>query len=74
MRMAKAIREASSAGAGRKKFGMRGFFVPPILTYLYAKIGGHILSDSLPALERQRSAILAQILDLGDFRSGTADA
>jgi hypothetical protein len=30
--------------------------------------------DSLPALEHQRSAILAQIVDLGDFRSGSITA
>jgi len=32
------------------------------------------LPDSLGALERQRSDILAQILDLGDFRSGCITA
>jgi hypothetical protein len=32
------------------------------------------LPDSLPALEHQRSAILARILDLGDFRSGSITA
>jgi hypothetical protein len=29
------------------------------------------LSASLPALEQQRAAILAQMLELGDFRSGS---
>jgi hypothetical protein len=29
------------------------------------------LPDSLPTLEHQRSVILARILDLGDFRSGS---
>jgi hypothetical protein len=32
------------------------------------------LSDSLVALEQQRSAILSQILELGDFRSGSITA
>jgi hypothetical protein len=32
------------------------------------------LSDSLAALEQQRSRILAQILELGDFRSGSITA
>lgn len=32
------------------------------------------MPDSLPALEHLRSAILAQIVDLGDFRSGSITA
>jgi len=32
------------------------------------------LSDSLAALEQQRSSILMQILELGDFRSGSITA
>jgi hypothetical protein len=32
------------------------------------------LSDSLGTLEQQRSAILSQIVDLGDFRSGSITA
>jgi hypothetical protein len=32
------------------------------------------LSDSLAALEQQRSSILLQILELGDFRSGSITA
>jgi len=32
------------------------------------------LPDSLAALEQQRSAILTQILELGDFRSGSITA
>jgi len=32
------------------------------------------LSDSLAALEQQRSAILSHIVDLGDFRSGSIAA
>jgi hypothetical protein len=32
------------------------------------------LPDSLASLEQQRAAILAQILDLGDFRSGSISA
>jgi hypothetical protein len=32
------------------------------------------LSDSLAALEQQRSRILTQILELGDFRSGSISA
>ncbi len=33
-----------------------------------------LLSDSLVALEQQRSSILTQILELGDFRSGSITA
>jgi hypothetical protein len=32
------------------------------------------LPDSLPALEQHRSGILSQILELGDFRSGSITA
>jgi hypothetical protein len=32
------------------------------------------LADSLAALEQQRSSILSQILELGDFRSGSMTA
>jgi hypothetical protein len=32
------------------------------------------LSDSLAALEQQRSSLLSQIFDLGDFRSGSITA
>jgi hypothetical protein len=32
------------------------------------------LPDSLATLEQQRSSILAQILELGDFRSGSITA
>lgn len=32
------------------------------------------MSDSLGTLEQQRSAILSQIVDLGDFRSGSITA
>jgi hypothetical protein len=32
------------------------------------------LSESLAALEQQRSAILSRIIDLGDFRSGSITA
>ena len=32
------------------------------------------MPESLVALERQRKAILARILDLGDFRSGSISA
>ena len=32
------------------------------------------MPDSLASLEQQRAAILAQILDLGDFRSGSISA
>jgi hypothetical protein len=32
------------------------------------------LSDSLATLEQQRSGILMQILELGDFRSGSITA
>jgi len=32
------------------------------------------LSDSLAGLEQQRSAVLAQIVELGDFRSGSITA
>ena len=32
------------------------------------------MSDSLVALEQQRSAILSRIVDLGDFRSGSITA
>lgn len=32
------------------------------------------MSDSLSALEQQRSAILSRIVDLGDFRSGSITA
>jgi hypothetical protein len=33
-----------------------------------------LLPDSLASLEQQRAAILAQILELGDFRSGSITA
>ncbi len=32
------------------------------------------MSQSLAALERQRSAVLSEIIDLGDFRSGSISA
>lgn len=32
------------------------------------------MSQSLPALERQREAVLSEILQLGDFRSGSISA
>ena len=32
------------------------------------------MSESLAALERQRSAVLSEIIDLGDFRSGSISA
>jgi hypothetical protein len=32
------------------------------------------LSDSLASLEQQRSAVLSQIMELGDFRSGSITA
>jgi hypothetical protein len=46
------------------------FFGAIILTYIYVRIGGP-LPDSLVALEQQRSRILSQILELGDFRCGS---
>ena len=50
------------------------FFGGIILTYVYVRIGGAPLPDSLTALEQQRSDILMRILQLGDFRSGSITA
>src|ERR1700691_3556525 len=50
------------------------FFVAIILTYGYVRIWRCPLSDSLAALKQQRSRILTQILELGDFRSGSITA
>jgi Family of unknown function (DUF6788) len=49
------------------------FFEPIILTYIYVRKGGP-LPGSLAALEQQRSSILSEILELGDFRSGSISA
>ena len=49
------------------------FFGGIILTYIYVRIGGP-LPDPLAVLEQQRSGILSQILELGDFRSGSITA
>jgi hypothetical protein len=49
------------------------FFVATFLTYCYVRRRCH-LSESLVALEQQRSAILSHIVDLGDFRSGSITA
>jgi hypothetical protein len=73
--------------AGKRQFATRqgvrdsqgeiwqvSFFVAIILTYGYVRIWRCPLSDSLAALEQQRSRILTQILELGDFRSGSITA
>ncbi len=49
------------------------FFGAIILTYIYVRKEAP-LPDPLAALEQQRSGILSQILELGDFRSGSITA
>jgi hypothetical protein len=49
------------------------FFADIILTYVYVRMEVPV-PDSLSALEQQRSSILTEILELGDFRSGSITA
>ena len=65
---------AHGAGDSQGRSWQFSFFMVIILTYVGVRTKTCTLSNPLAALEQQRSSILARILELGDFRSGSITA